>query len=114
MLDGVESMRFKVRHLSLFGVYGTGAADAAEELLEINVETRSLSAPPVPEESVSAVKYMPKFVVAGAMLLTGLIIIASAGRSRKVKESRSERQNPQGSIRKQDKETRQKERCIRK
>lgn len=113
-LDGVESMRFKVRHLSLFGVYGAGAADAGEELLEVNVEFGSLSAPPAPEESVSTVKYIPKFIVGGAMFLTGLIIIVSAGRSRKVKESKAERQDSKSSIRKQDRETRQKERCIRK
>lgn len=113
-LDGIESMRFKVRHLSLFGVYGAGTADTGEELLEINVETRSLSAPPVPKESVSTVKYVPKYVAGGAMLLTGLIIFASAGRSRKVKKSRAERQEPKSGIRKQDRETRQKERCIRK
>lgn len=113
-LGGAPAIRFSVRHLSLFGIYGAGAADAGEELLEINVEIDSLSAPPVPDERISAVKNIPKFVVGGAMLLTGLIVIASAGRSTKVNKNKAERQDPQSSIRKQDKETRQKERCIRK
>lgn len=109
-LDGAPAMRFRLNHLSLFGVYGAGAADAGEELLEINVEVNSLSAPPVSEERDSARKYIPKFVVGGAMFLTGLIVIISGGRGKKIRKSRAVQQVPKSRLRKQYKE----ERCIRK
>lgn len=115
-LDGVESMLFRVRHLSLFGVYGAGAADTDPELFEISVEVNSLSAPSVPEEDFSARRYVPKFAVGGAMLLTGLIVIASGGRGRKIQKSRQP--EPESGMEKQNTETgkvtKPRERCIRK
>ncbi len=110
MLDGVESLRFGVRHLSLFGIYGAGAADAGEELLQIDVEINSLSAPPMQKKSASAAPYIPKLAVGGAMLLTGLIVILSAGRGKRAVKSVAKRQEPKSRIREQDKE----DRCIRK
>ncbi len=113
-LDGVESMRFQVRHLSLFGVYGAGAANADEELLEVNVELDSLSAPPVPGQKDLARLYVPKYMVGGAMLLTGLLVIVSAGRGKRLKRAGAEQQKPQDSPEQQGKEAAQKEICIRK
>ena len=110
MLDGVESLRFGVRHLSLFGIYGAGAADAGEELLQIDVEINSLSAPPMQKKSASAAPYIPKLAVGGAMLLTGLIVILSAGRGKRAVKSVAKRQEPKSRTREQDKE----DRCIRK
>ncbi len=83
-MDGVESVRFQVRHLSLFGLYGAGAADSSEGLMEVSVEVSSLSAAPetVPAsaESVSPRRYLPKLCVGGALLLSGLIVIVTGGR----------------------------------
>ena len=110
MQGGVESLRFKARHLSLFRIYGAGAADAGEELLEVSVELNSLSAPPAPEKGVSAKPYLPKLAVGGAMLLTGVIVILSAGRGKGAKRSAARRQAPKTRIKKQDGE----DRCIRK
>lgn len=80
--NGVQSLRFQVRHLSLFGIYGAGAAAEDEELLEISVELNSLSAPPASKEGITPRQYMPKLIVGGAMFLTGLIIIVTSKNSR--------------------------------
>lgn len=82
MQNGVQSLRFQVRHLSLFGIYGAGVADANEQLLEVSVETGSLSAAPGSEERILPRRYMPKLIVGGAMLLTGLIIVVTSKVSR--------------------------------
>lgn len=77
-LDGVESVRFQVRHLSLFGLYGAGLADADQELTEVSVELNSMSAAPQPAEAVSRGRVKLKFMAGGALLLTGLLVLLTS------------------------------------
>lgn len=87
MQGGVESVRFQIRKLSMIGIYGAGAADAGEELLEVSVEVNSLSAAPADGERTS-IQPLLKFIVGGAMLLTGLIILAAGGKGKRIERKR--------------------------
>lgn len=89
-LSGTEAVRFQVNHVSLLGIYGVGAADAQEELLEVSADIQRLSAAPqtaaawaatLPEEAVSLPH--PKFWMGGVLLATGLILVLSGLRLRK-------------------------------
>lgn len=97
-LNGTEAVRFQVNHLSLFGIYGAGAAGAQEELLEASTDIQRLSASPrgamtqtatvqtsiQPEETVSIPSSPhPKFWLGGLLLATGIILVLSGFRLRK-------------------------------
>lgn len=84
-LEGVESVRFRVRHLSLFGLYGAGPADADQELREVSVELNSLSAAPQPAEAVSGGRRKLKLLVGGTMFLTGLLVLLASVMTRQEK-----------------------------
>lgn len=82
-MGGVESVQFKVKHLSLFGLYGAGAA-GGEELMEIKVEVNSLSAGPdlAVSEGLSAPRPRPGLWVGAALFLAGLILVFAGGKGR--------------------------------
>lgn len=84
-VNGTESVRFQVNHLSLFGIYGVGAADAGQELMEVSVDVRSLSAVPQEEAAVNETKGQPypKMWVGGALFATGVILALSGCPRRK-------------------------------
>lgn len=89
-VNGVESLRFQTNHLSLFGIYGVGEADANQELMEVSVEMKSLSGRQCTGTTVFGIaigadssKRMvpPKVWVGGALLATGVILALSGGKS---------------------------------
>ena len=82
VMEGRESLRFETNHLSPFGIYSIGDADAQEKLLELNVDMISLSGAPMDYssyESDSAVlpasAKLPKMVVSFAVLAFGVVLI---------------------------------------
>lgn len=83
-VDGLEAVRFKARHLSLFGIYGAGPAAGVQELLEINVEVNSLSAGPAAEEGISPPRQRPGLWAGSVLLLAGLILVFAGGKSRRI------------------------------
>lgn len=71
-MDGVESLRFQTNHLSLYGIYGTGAPEEERVLMEINVDVNNLSAAP---EKVFLLWQRPQLWFGSALFVIGLIIL---------------------------------------
>lgn len=81
---GAEAVRFKVKHLSLFGIYGAGQASGVEELMEINVEVSSLSEGPgqAVSEKILPSGPRPGLWAGLGLLLAGLALIFAGGKGR--------------------------------
>jgi len=84
-IGGVEVFCFSTTYVSQVGVYSTGYSDSGEELLELNVELRSMSAGPGRNGSEGQSQGMAlwmrsKFWLSMAVFLTGLVILISAGK----------------------------------
>lgn len=96
VMEGTESLRFRTNHLSPFGIYSIGDADAQEELLELSVDMISLSGAPMDNIGYESSSYengsavlpasarLPKMVVSFAVLALGvaLIVMGTVRRSR--------------------------------
>lgn len=79
MLEGKEAVRFDTNFLSVIGIYGRGAADAGEELQEVNVALDSFSAPPGSTGMDRRLPFAGKLFGA-ALFLTGAILILPSGK----------------------------------
>lgn len=79
VLDGKEAVRFETNFLSVIGIYGRGAADAGEELREVNVELDSFSAPPGSGRTDKMLPMAGKLFGA-ALLLTGAVLFLPSGK----------------------------------
>ena len=84
-IGGVEVFCFSTAYVSQVGVYSTGQSEAGEELLELSVELRSMSAGPGSSESEGKSQDMilwmrGKFWLSLSIFLTGLVVLLSAGR----------------------------------
>lgn len=82
MLEGKEAVRFETNFLSVVGIYGRGAADAGEELQEVNVALDSFSAPPGSDRADRMLSFAGKLFGA-ALLLTGAVLFLSSGKRKK-------------------------------
>lgn len=76
VMEGVEAFRFRTTHLSLFGIYGLGEADTQEEILELNVDTVSLSSAPVSDSREGSFS-IPKLAISGGLLFLGCLLIVA-------------------------------------
>lgn len=86
MVGGVEVFCFATDYVSQIGVYSTGQAQNSEQIMELSVELRSMSAGPGAEENSvpSAVFWLRgKFWLSVAIFFTGLVVLLSAGRRTK-------------------------------
>lgn len=81
--DGAESVRLRTNHLSLYGIYGLGAAQEGRVLLEINVDMNQLSAAPDEELTGLTLWERSKLWLGGALFLAGAVILAAGCRKRK-------------------------------
>lgn len=79
MLEGKEAVRFETNFLSVIGIYGRGAADAGEELQEVNVTLDSFSAPPGSNRADRMLPFAGKLFGA-ALFLTGALLILPSGK----------------------------------
>lgn len=77
-LEGKEAFCFRTTKLSLFGIYGTGAA-AEETIREINLDMSSMSS--APEKGKNSL-FIAKIMVGTAMALTGIAVILSGRRKK--------------------------------
>lgn len=85
--DGVEAVRFSVNTASQFALCPTGGK-ADGEPIEISVEMGSMAAPP--GKTTVGLGFAGKAVLAGAVFLTGLVLLWS-GRGRRVRPSENHR-----------------------
>lgn len=81
-LEGQEAVRFETNFLSVFGIYGSGAADAGEELRKIDVELERFSAPPGSGGTDRMLPVAGKLFGA-ALFLTGTLLILPSGKKTK-------------------------------
>lgn len=84
MLEGKEAVRFETNFLSVVGIYGRGAADAGEELQEVNVTLDSFSAPPGSSRTDKMLPFAGKLFGAALFLTGGLLILPSGKRKIRV------------------------------
>ena len=82
-VGGQAAVRFQTNFLSQICLCPTG--ETAGELIEINVDMESLSAPPETEISAMSAGKVVKFVISGAMLLTGFVLFFTAQKKEKGK-----------------------------
>lgn len=80
MLEGTECFRFRTTHLSVFAVYGAGAAAEENVLREVNVSLYSMSE--APEGGRTDIR-AAKLLIGACMTLTGFIVLFLSGRGRK-------------------------------
>ena len=83
IVSGVEVLCFSTDTISQIGVYSIGDASGKEELMELSVELRSMSAGPGVDENSTGnmvIWMRGKFWVSMAIFLTGLVVLLSAGR----------------------------------
>ena len=79
-VDGQAAVRFQTNFLSQICLCPTGAA--AGELIEINVDMESLSAPPETSINDMSAGKAAKFIISGAVMLTGFALFFTAQRKR--------------------------------
>ena len=72
LVDGMESVRFAVKHLSLFGLCGNGEAYDSSQLMEETTRIESMGAPP---SSGTEVWPMAKYLTGIAVLLGGIVLL---------------------------------------
>ena len=82
-LEGQECLRFSVNFISSFTLCPTGR-NASQEPVEISVEFETLSAPPQGPNVTHLV--LVKILVGGALLLTGVIMLTTGWRKKKMKK----------------------------
>lgn len=80
MLEGTECFRFRTTHLSVFAIYGVGAAAEEDVLREVNVSLYSMSA--APEGRGTDIR-TAKLLIGASMVITGFIILLVSGGGRK-------------------------------
>lgn len=81
-LEGKEAFRFRTTHLSVFGIYGTGAAEG-DVLMEVSVDLSSMSAAPSEKEDFRGAA---RLVIGAAMLFTGLAVFLSGMGKKKARQ----------------------------
>ena len=79
-VNGKAAVRFQTNFLSQISLCPTGAA--AGKLIEINVDMGSLSGPPETLIGTMSDGKVVKFIISGAMLLTGLVLLFTAKKKR--------------------------------
>ncbi len=75
-MDGRESLRFQTNYVSVFAVYGLGAADAREEVQELSVDMMSLSKAPDAEVGGVSLPQAAKMIASGLLFTAGVVLIA--------------------------------------
>ncbi|MDE7353008.1 MAG: leucine-rich repeat domain-containing protein [Acetatifactor sp.] len=81
-LNGTEAFQFKTDHLSLFGVYGLGQAEAGEELREVDVTWADMSAGPQGAAQRSVPWAVYRLLAGGILCASGLFLLLTMGEKR--------------------------------
>ncbi len=78
-LNGTEAFRFQTNHLSLFGIYGLGEAEAGEELQEVDVTWADMSAGPQSAAQKPVPWAVYRLMAGGILLASGLFLLLTMG-----------------------------------
>lgn len=87
-VNGTEAVRFQTNHLWTLGLYGAGAANTEQQLMEVSVAMESLSAGPLEEpagivvSSEAVIPGKPGTWAGAALLGVGILLILSSLRKR--------------------------------